>query len=206
MANFAVAFKLWPTMRPITFLPIAIAALVLSSCSTSTIEVEAHPVAGVDYSSYKTYEWVPIDRGAADEMTEGDKEVRAAFVAEVDSILAKRGYTKVGQGQSDLLVYARGITATGTTIIGQGASSNQRIYSPYYEPNDQGSSWLGEAGYLSSTTQTSARFLITEPSTDKIVWQGKARITLDERRKHAAVLRDAQLVARQLLKGFPSSR
>ncbi|MGB6219608.1 hypothetical protein [Haloferula sp.] len=110
-------------------------------------------------------------------MTESDEEIRTAFVAEVERIPAKRSHTKVGQAKSDLLVYPRGVTAT----VGQVASSNNRIFSANYEPNDQRSRWLGGPGYQGSTTRTSARFLVTEPSAEKIVWQGNARITLDDR-------------------------
>lgn len=193
-------------MRSSILILSAISALAISSCSTTTMEVNTNPVQGVDYSAYNTYEWAPLDRNARESMTDDDKQVRESFQSEVDSILDSRGYTKAGQGNADLLVYARGVTATGYKTVGKGAVSNDRIYSPYYQPNDNGSRWLGGAGYPERATQTSARFLISEPDTDKIVWQGQAVITIDDKRKQTTVLRDAKVVARKLMKGFPAKK
>ena len=181
------------------------AALALSSCSDTSMQVEATPVAGVNYSAYKTYEWVPLDRNTAEDPTDEEAQIRAAFVDEVDKIMARKGLTKVGQGQSDLIVYARGLRAAGVTTIGKPPEINSKvIYAPYYQPDEASSQWLGGTGYLTESTQTSARFLISEPKTDKVVWRGKAVVTMDDKRSQPLAQHDARLLARKLMKDFPA--
>ncbi|MEP4076843.1 DUF4136 domain-containing protein [Haloferula sp.] len=188
---------------PFLFLTSA-AALALSSCSSTTMKVDASPVAGVDYSAYKTYEWVPLARDTANDLNEEEKQLRAAFVGEVDQIMSRRGFTKVGQGKSDLIIYARGLRKKGVnTIAYTPEGPSDVIYAPYYQPDESNTRWLGEMGPLTENTQTSARFLISEPSTDKVVWRAEGVITINDNRRQRLAEHDAKKLARELLDGFP---
>ena len=181
----------------------ALTALALSSCRTTSMRVEAAPVAGVNYAAYKTYKWVPLDREEMKNLSDEAKRLRQSFVDESDSILSKRGFTKVDQGKSDLLVYARGIRLPTYRAIGQTPA-----YESAYRPSDDGAAWLSDStanqqGYLTEETSSSIRLLISEPETDRIVWRGKAFVGVDNNRAQAMVIEDARELARKLLAGFP---
>lgn len=194
-------------MKATLLLLTSLTVLSLNSCRTTSMRAEAQPVAGVDYSQYKTYEWVPVDRQSRASFTAEDQKIRDAFTSEVDRIMKRRGFTPAPQGKADLIVYAKGARMPGYRAVGQGAGA---AYSPYYEPSTTGSMHLNDStyvsggeGYLAPETQSSIRFLISEPSTDKIVWRGKAFVTVDDSRKQIMVEDDARILARKLLAGFP---
>lgn len=186
-------------------LPVAsLAALFLAACAPTTMDLEARGTEGVDYSQYKTYAWVPLDAEARDSFTAADKRVRAAFVGEVDGILARRGMTQVTSGTPDLYVYARGARSPGYREVGKTPSYDAR-----YVPDVDGSAWLagpgtaGGSGYQTAETRTAVRLLITEPESDRVVWRGRGTVGVDERRSEEMLLLDARTVARRLLDGFP---
>lgn len=183
----------------------AATAFALNSCSNTSMQVDAKPVAGVDYSAYNTYEWVPLDRNTSGNLSDEETALRAAFVDEVDRIMKRRGLTKASQGKSDLIVYARGLRMAGVGSIGTTPSVDPRvIYPTYYQPDESSSQWLGGSGYLTENTKTSARFLISEPKTDRVVWRGSAVVTIDDKRSQTLAEHDARLLARKLMDGFPS--
>ncbi|MFC7337182.1 DUF4136 domain-containing protein [Haloferula chungangensis] len=189
-----------------TFLFLAAAtALALNSCSDTSMQVDVKPVAGVNYAAYNTYEWAPLDRKTAGDLTDDEAALRDAFKSEVDSILKRRGLTLVGQGKSDLIVYASGLRMAGVSPIGTSPTvDSAAIYPPYYEPDDSASQWLGGTGYLTDNTKTSVRFLISEAKTDKVVWQSSAVIVIDDKRPQPLAEHDARLLAGKLTKGYPS--
>lgn len=124
----------------------------------------------MNYSACKTYEWVPLDRKILEDLSAEERQLRAAFVDEVDSIMARQGLAKAGQRKSDLIIYVRGLRAAGVSTIGRTPDADSMVVCPsYYQPVDSSSQWLGGTGYLTGSTQTSVRFLISEPSTDKAV-------------------------------------
>lgn len=185
-------------------LVLPLAALCLAACAPTTMDIEVEGTAGVDYASYRTYAWVPLDSAARESFTEADKRVRAAFVGEVDGILARRGFTKVSGGSPDLYVYARGARAAGYREVGQAPSYDAR-----YVPGTDGSKWLtgpgtaGGSGYQKPETRAALRFLITEPVSDRVVWRGRGSVGIDYRRSEAMLMQDVRRVARKLLDGFP---
>jgi len=184
----------------------AAAALALSSCFSTSIDVEASPVEGVDYSNYKTYAWVPLDQAAQKEVTEKDKGLRQAFISEADGIMARRGFTQVQSGEPDLYLYARGLRAPGHRSVGSTPNYESR-----YIPGEEGAMWLAgtssgsglTSGYLKQESQIGVRFLISEPKTDKTVWRGKGFVRIDDSRKEVLQRNDARELARKFLKGFP---
>lgn len=181
----------------------ALTALALTSCRTTSMRVEASPVSGVNYAAYKTYKWEPLSNKEANNISAEDKLLRDAFIQESDSILARNGFTKVDQGKSDLLVYARGLRMPSHREVGKTPE-----FENAYRPNRNGEAWLtysatNQSGYLAEETSRSVRFLISEPDSDRIVWRGKAFLTIDNQRVQAMQLKDARTVARKLLEGFP---
>ena len=192
-------------MKP-TFFLAALMSLAFPSCTSTSMRVKASPVAGVDYTAYKTYKWVPLDQEEMKGRSAEDVRLRLAFVEEADTILARRGYTKVDQGKSDLIVYARGVRMTGYRSIGQAPS-----YENAYRPSRDGVDWLTDSatnsqGYLTEETQRSIRLLISEPASDRIVWRGKAFVGMDDNRAQAMKIEDARSLARKLLDGFPPKK
>ncbi len=182
----------------------SLGVLFLAACAPSTMDLEVQGTEGVDYSQYQTYAWVPLDAAAREDFTAADKRVRAAFVGEVDGILARRGLRQVTSGTPDLYVYARGARAPGYREVGRAPS-----YEARYVPGGDGSAWLagpgtaGGSGYQVPETQLGVRFLITEPDSDRVVWRGRGSVGVDERRSEEMLLQDARSVARRLLEGFP---
>lgn len=182
------------------------AALALSSCFSTAIDVEASPVEGVDYSQYKTYAWVPLDSAEAKGFTEKDKGLRQAFVSEGDRIMARRGFKPAEGGTPDLYIYARGLRAPGYRSVGGTPNYESR-----FVPGDEGAMWLAgtssgsglTSGYLKQESQIGVRFLISEPVSDKVVWRGKGFVRIDDNRSEVLQRDDARELARKLLKGFP---
>ena len=186
-----------------TIFSVAIVGLAFTSCRTTTMKVEAGPVEGANYASYKSYKWVPLDKEEMSSLTSEDRDLRRAFVQEADGVLAKQGFTRVDEGASDLIIYARGIRMPGYRTIGQTPS-----YDGAYRPSDAGAVWLsdsmaGHSGYLSDETVRSIRLLISEPKSDRIVWRGKAFVGMDNERAKIMKTEHARSLARKLLKGFP---
>lgn len=193
-------------MKAILPLFSAAAALALTSCFSTSIDVETNPVEGVDYSSYKTYAWVPLDKAAQKEVTEKDKGLRQAFVSEADKLMARQGFKLAKSGAPDLYLYARGLRAPGYRSVG-----GTPAYESRYIPGDEGAMWLAgtssgsglTSGYLKQESQIGVRFLISEPTTDKTVWRGKGFVRIDDSRSEVLQRDDARELARKFLKGFP---
>lgn len=196
-------------MRAILPLFSAAAALVLTSCFSTSIDVETTPVEGVDYSQYKTYAWVPLDKAAQKEFTEKDKGLRKAFVDEANRVLSRRGLELADGDTADLYLYARGLRAPGYRSVG-----GTPAYESRYIPGDEGAMWLAgtssgsglTSGYLKQETQIGVRFLISEPTSDKVVWRGKGMVRVDDSRSEVLQREDARQLAKEFLKGFPPKK
>lgn len=184
----------------------ASAALILTSCFSTSIDVETTPVEGVDYSSYKTYAWVPLDKVAQREFTEKDKGLRKAFISEADAVMAKRGFELAASGEPDLYIYSRGLRTPGYRTVG-----GTPAYDSRYVPDEEGAMWLAgtssgsglTSGYLKQESQIGVRFLITEKKSSKSVWRGKGFVRVDDSRSEVLQREDARKLAREFLKGFP---
>ncbi|MCH7226027.1 DUF4136 domain-containing protein [Haloferula sp. A504] len=182
------------------------ASIALTSCFSTSLDVEAYPAEGADFSNYKTYAWVPLDRQAAKDFTQKDRALRKAFTDEADRIMTNRGYRLSVRGTPDLFLYARGLRMPGYRSVG-----GSPTYESRYVPGDEGASWLAatsagsgvSSGYLKSETQIGVRFLVSEPTTDKEVWRGKGVVRVDDSRSELMQQDDARELARRLLKGFP---
>lgn len=192
--------------KALVILSAAASAVVLSSCMSTSIDAQASAVEGADFSRYKTYAWVPLDREAANSFTDRDRAVRKAFIDQADSILSSRGYELAESGTPDLYFYARGLRKPGFRSVGTTPS-----YETRFIPSERDAAWLGETsagsgmgqGYLRSETQIGVRFLASEPKTDKAVWRGSGRVRVDDSRNDALVQNDARRLAVKFLKGFP---
>lgn len=193
-------------MKIVCSLISAFVALILSSCFSTSIDVETTQVEGVDYSGYKTYAWVPLDQAAEKEFTEQDKGLRQAFISEADGVMARRGFKKVASGEADLYVYSRGLRTPGYRTVG-----GTPAYESRYIPDQEGAMWLAgtssgsglTAGYLKQESQIGVRFLISERKTSKSIWRGKGFVRVDDERSEVLQREDARKLAREFLKGFP---
>lgn len=161
----------------------------------------------IDYTANKTYAWAPLDNETIKNFSEKDLSLRNAFIDEANQILANRGFELVDSNKADLMVYARGLRASGYRSVGQTPS-----YTARYEPSSASSTWLAEAssgsgvsgtGYLKPETRIAVRFLITEAKSDKEAWKAKGMVRVDDSRSELLQREDARKLARQFLKGFP---
>ncbi len=79
--------------------------LALGFCSCSTLKVTSDQTGSADFSQYSTYRWIPAPAYAGQGKPRFDSPIlRAQVQRRVDAELQKRGYRRVGQGASDLLI------------------------------------------------------------------------------------------------------
>jgi hypothetical protein len=86
-----------------TISAISLGALWLCSCST--LKVTSDHTNSSDFSQYKTYRWIPAPAYAGRGKPRSDSPaLRTQVQQRVDAEMQKRGYRRVDQGSSDLLV------------------------------------------------------------------------------------------------------
>jgi len=74
-------------------------------CSCSTLKVTSDQTSSSDFSQYKTYRWIPALARAGGGKPRSDNPIlRAQVQQKVDAEMQKRGFRRVDQGSTDLLV------------------------------------------------------------------------------------------------------
>jgi hypothetical protein len=138
--------------------PIGVAVLwtLLSACSAITVTQDYDPAH--DFSSLKTYAWLPDlkTKTSLDDLELG--RVQSA----VDSGLQTRGYRQV-DGDPDFLVSADAVTQRETQVI-------TRRYGYGY--------WEGYETYDYNVGTLILDFV--DPNTERLVWRGEAQAVLSE--------------------------
>lgn len=114
-----------------TLAAVTLSALGLNSCST--LKVTSDQTSSSDFSQYSTYRWIPAPAYAGHGKPRFDSpSLRAQVQQKVDAEMQKRGYRRVDQGSSDLLVgYFASVSAkTRVTQVdtSMGFSSNLPAY------------------------------------------------------------------------------
>lgn len=179
--------------RGIFLLPAAFGA-VLTACATMTVETEHEP--GTDFSTLKTYAWIP--RPPRDTIASRfdeafvEKRVREA----VDAGLAAKGYRKTG-ADADFFVAYHAALAT--------KMSNRTIHERY--------GYSQGLGVGAGSTQARAQLYeydegsllldVVEARTRRLMWRGSVRTKVDSqasRERNAARIDEA---VRLLLARFP---
>jgi len=173
-----------------------VAPILLMACSTVALNVHYNFDKNADFSSFKTYKWVPMkDAPTIDEFR--DKQIKDA----VDSELVKRGLTKTDADTADLFVgYQAGI----------GAETQFTSYKTDWG-NGSGWSrggWYGGVGGM-TTGQTSTIYTgelavdMYDSKGRSLAWRGVASKTIDLKATPDKQQKNLATAVARLLKNYP---
>ncbi len=155
-----------------------------------------------DFSKYKTYKWVEI-KGAEKVSDLADKQIKGS----VDAELARKGLTKVENGNADLY------------IAYQPALSKEKEFTSYstgwgYGPGWggwYGGGWYG-GGTAMTTGQTSTIYIgqlaidMYDAGKQSLVWRGVVSKTLDPKAKPEKQQKNLDKAIAKLLKNYPPDK
>jgi hypothetical protein len=161
------------------------AVLALGAGVVLAQDIKTNYVPGTDFSKYRTYKWVEIEKAQKpDDIVDG--QIRAA----IDAALAGKGLTKAAGEAADLFV--------GYQI----AVNQERQWNAY---GGGGLRWGGGMGTATSSTISIGTLVLDmyDPATKSLVWKGSATKTLnpsDNPEKNQDRMNKAMA---KLLKDFP---
>ena len=171
-----------------------LAAVLLSfSIAGSAQKVRFNYLPGTDFSKFKTYKWVRVEKAQYPNQLIDEQIMRS-----IDSQLAQKGLTKT-DGDPDLVV------------VYQAAVNQEREWNAY---STGGSYWgwggWGGWGGMQTTTATSSTINIGtlnldmyDVDTKKQVWRGEATKTLDPPKDPSKLQRNIDKAMAKLLKNYP---
>jgi hypothetical protein len=147
---------------------------------------------GIDFSKYRTYKWVPIERAG-----QPNQIVDAEIKQSIDSQLVRKGFTKVDSDEADLLV-------------GYQVAVNRETQWNAYGMGD-GFPWAGirtgTASATSSTIEVGTLVLdMYDPAAKQLVWTGSATKTINLSKDQQKNQRNLDKAMQKLLKNFPPTR
>jgi Ca-activated chloride channel family protein len=156
-------------------------ALALGGCSS--LRIAADWDRDIDFHSYRSYKWAPIEAGEETRGTDRtllDKRVRSA----VDRELTAKGYTRAEDGPTDMLLVYR-------------AKVRDKIdvYADYGYPRR----W-GRGVSIYEYREGTLAILIVDPKLDQVIWQGWAQGVVADPERSDEKIREA---VRKVLKRFP---
>ena len=173
------------------YLPLALIAI----CGYAQ-DVRYNFAAGEDFSRYKTYKWVQIEK--AEKLNQlVDQQLRDA----VDAELATKGLTKVTDDSADLY------------IAYQPSISQEKEFTSFntdwgYGPG-WGRGWYGGMGSGMTSGETSTIHIghidldMYAASEKKLIWRGTVSKALDSRAKPDKQTKNLHKAVKKLLKNYP---
>jgi hypothetical protein len=182
------------------FFTIALVSFTLSSCST--LKVDSDLVASSDFSAYSTYQWIAAPASAGGGKPRFDSPMlREQVRKSVDAEMKKRGYRRVDQGPSDLLVgYFASVTSKTRvtqvdTSMGFSSSMPHYVNTSYMMP--------ATATLVDQFEQGSLIVGVGSARTRQILWRGSAEAEIglndsDSRRRNRI-----QSAISKMFRGFP---
>lgn len=187
-----------PGFRPL--FTIALMSFVLSSCST--LKVDSDLAASSDFSAYSTYQWIaaPVSAGGGKPRFDSPM-LREQVRKSVDAELKKRGYRRVDQGPSDLLVGYFASVASKARVTQVDTSMGFSSSMPHY---------VNTAYMMPSTTTLVDQFEqgslivgVGNARTRQILWRGSAEAEIglndsDSRRRNRI-----QSAVSKMFRSFP---
>lgn len=181
----------------------AIALIATASVQAAKIKVQARQEANVDFSAIKTYSWLPspplksdVAPGVMRSPTEVQKEVDPIIIAQVDRLLAARGWKRVDGPSANVQIvyYLSHGTGFDSSTIGeyyQYATGYALIVSPYIAPTS----------YVQVYEEGS---IIMDLVADRrAIWRGTATTRLDRERNEAERKRVLEEAVTKLIDKLP---
>jgi len=84
----------------------AVTALALAVTGCATMSVSSHVRGGIDFATYRTYDWGPADAlPTGDPRLDQDPYFKDYLMGAVEKQLAARGYERSSSGTPDLLIH-----------------------------------------------------------------------------------------------------
>ena len=159
-------------------------------------DVRYNFAAGEDFSKYRTYKWVKVEK--AERL---NQLAESQLMAAVDTELAAKGLTKVNDDTADLL------------LAYQPSITQEKEFTSYnsdwgYGPG-WGRGWYGGMGSGMTTGETSTIHIghvdldMYAAGEKKLVWRGTVSKALDSRAKPDKQTKNLQKAMKKLLKNYP---
>ena len=174
-----------------TILPVSLVAI-----SALAQDVRYNFAAQTDFGKYKTYKWVQIKAAEQpDQLT--DQQIRSA----IDAELAKKGMTKTGGEDAQLLIAYQ---------VSIGSEKQITMYDTgwRYGPG-WGTGWYGYPGGGITTGQTTTIAVgqldldMYDAAQKSLIWRGTATKTLDPKANPEKRQKNLEKGAAKLLKSYP---
>ncbi len=181
--------------RPgIVWTGLAMALTLCAAASVAAQDVRYNALPGTDFTKYKTYKWVRIDKVEYPDQL-ADEQIMGA----IDKQLAQKGLTKTTDETADLYVAY------------QAAVKQEKEWNTYGMGMGWGPGWgYGGAYGGGMTTTTSSTINVGTLGLDmydvaakKLIWRGQASKTLDEKAKPEKRQKNLDKAMTKLLKNYP---
>ncbi|NOX99809.1 MAG: DUF4136 domain-containing protein [Verrucomicrobia bacterium] len=173
---------------------------VLSSCST--LNVDSDLVASSDLSAYSTYQWIIAPASAGGGKPRFDSPLlREQVRKSVDAELQQRGYQRVNQGPSDLLVgYFASVASKARvtqvdTSMGFSSSMPHYVNTSYMMPST--------VTLVDQFEQGSLIVGIGSATTRQILWRGSAEAEIGLNDSGSRRRNRIQSAVSKMFRGFP---
>ena len=181
-------------MKKTSFLSIALLFLMIGYAYAQDVRYNFDK--NSDFSTFKSYKWVPI-KGAAQPDDITDKQIKDALDAE----LAKKGLSKIDADNADLYIgYQAGL-------------GTEKQFTSYdsgwgYGPGWGRGGWYGGGGGM-TTGETSTIYIgqlavdMYDSKHHDLVWRGVASKTIDPKAKPDKRQKNLDKAVAKLLKNYP---
>jgi hypothetical protein len=140
-----------------------ILVMFLAACSTHQVKGETTP--GVDFSSFRSYAWLPASEERPPDEFANNPATDRFIRREIDENMAKAGYGRVASDADLLVSYVTGIT----DILGE----------TYWGRGYGGTSGGDQSITLRNRRDVTLLVTIVTAESREVVWRGSARTTFD---------------------------
>lgn len=180
--------------RLVTKLGLATTFLLILVSGAFGQKIRYNYMPGTDFSRYKTYKWVKIEKAQYPNQILDEQITRS-----IDAQLATKGLTRVDSGIPDL------------AVVYQVALNQEKQWTSYSTGGDYWG-WGGWGGWGGMSTTTGSTTTITigtlnldmyDMHTKKQVWRGEATKTLDPPKDPAKLQAKIDKAMKKLLKNYP---
>jgi hypothetical protein len=158
----------------------AVTTLALAVSGCATMSVSSHVRGGIDFATYRTYDWGPADAlPSGDPRLDQDPYFKDHLMGAVERQLAARGYLRSSSGTPDLLIHYHANITQRLDVYGVDREHG-------YCFDEECKAWVTdyEAGTLVLD--------LVDAGTNRVIWRGWAQDSVED------VLDNEDRMARQI--------